>query len=128
MSARPTRRKSRIVRPEGQPQVGSTDWLGGLPMRVCPECGGGGCVADPLAIGGRMREMREKARLTLREVARRLGLSAMYICDLEHGRRGWNAERVTNYVAALRPPSAELCGGSEPSASASGSQSDFTKN
>lgn len=84
------------------------DWVGDLPQRVCPECGGGGTVADPAAIGARMREMREKARLTLREVARRLGLSAMYICDLEHGRRGWNAERITNYVNALRSPTKQL--------------------
>ena len=87
--------------------VRCADWVGDLPQRVCPECGGGGTVADPAAIGARMRELREKARLTGREVARRLGLSAMYVCDLEHGRRGWNAERMTNYLNALRSPTGD---------------------
>jgi DNA-binding XRE family transcriptional regulator len=68
----------------------------------CPRCGGTGKVLDDGAVGAAMRKAREKAGLTGREVARRLGLSAAYVSDLELGRRGWDAARQERYLAALK--------------------------
>ena len=73
--------------------------------RVCPRCGGSGKVMDDKKIGALMRDIRKKAGVSLRAVALQLGLSAAYVCDLELGRRGWNAEKRKKYreaVEALR--------------------------
>lgn len=51
--------------------------------RPCPTCGAPRSIVN----GDWLREQRERARLTLREVARRLGFSAPYISDIELGRR-----------------------------------------
>lgn len=89
------------------PGVGISELLAGLPERVCPECGGRGKVCDPVQIGARLKREREAADVTGRELARRMGYSAMYLCDLEHGRRGWNAKLLAAYLDALRPANAE---------------------
>lgn len=75
--------------------------LSGLQKRECPECGGCGLVADPARIGERLRQCREQHGLSAREVASRMGYSAMYICDLEHGRRGWKHALVQEYLDAI---------------------------
>ena len=49
----------------------------------CPTCGGAGKKIS----GAWLRAQREKHGLTLREAARRLGISAAYLCDIEHDRR-----------------------------------------
>lgn len=74
-----------------------------LPKRKCPQCGGTGCVYDDREIGAALQHEREASGITLREIGRRLKFSAAYISDLEHGRRGWNAERISNYRKALKP-------------------------
>lgn len=52
---------------------------------ACPTCGGDGRIrlVNPIWL----RVKREKAGLTMREVAKRLEISAAYLCDIEHGRR-----------------------------------------
>jgi hypothetical protein len=90
------------------PGVGISELLAGLPERVCPECGGRGKVCDPVQVGARMKRERETAEVTGRELARRMGYSAMYLCDLEHGRRGWNAKLLAAYLDALRPANEKL--------------------
>lgn len=67
----------------------------------CGACGGTGRVADPRAVGAELRQLRVAAGLTLRAVARELGLSAPYICDLEHGRRRWSPELKQRYLRAV---------------------------
>jgi len=47
--------------------------------------------------GQRMRLKREKANVGLRELARRLDLSAAYLSDLELGRRHWGNEITERY-------------------------------
>ena len=59
-------------------------------------------VTDDLETGRRAREARQKAKLSLREVARRMGVSAPYVSDLELGRRGWDIQRAIRCVTALR--------------------------
>ena len=66
------------------------------PMRAtpCVHCGGAGYVVrvNPTWL----RSTRERAGISLREMARRIGVSAPYVCDVEHGRRAvpdsWRAE------------------------------------
>ncbi len=82
-------------------RVRSSEFLAGIPERVCPQCGGIGTVCDPAQIGLRMKTAREAAGISGREMARRMGYSAMYICDLEHGRRDWKAKIIEAYVCAL---------------------------
>jgi len=56
---------------------------------------------DHVATGDTMARLRRSTRMTMREMARRLGISAPYLCDLEHGRRNWSVGWVTAYVAEL---------------------------
>lgn len=66
--------------------------------QLCPRCNGSGLVAQ----GSSLRRLREDAGLTLREVARRMGYSAAYVCDIEHGRRGVTGKLASQYKSALK--------------------------
>ena len=67
----------------------------------CPRCAGTGSILDPRTVGQQMRELREKKSVSVREIARKLGLSAPYISDLELGRRAFNAALIQRYKKAL---------------------------
>ena len=67
----------------------------------CPKCGGSGHVLDPRVQGMMMKREREEKGLSLREVARRMGFTAAYICDMELGRRGWNGAKIKAFRLAL---------------------------
>jgi hypothetical protein len=54
----------------------------------CPTCGSPQVIVS----GAWLRYMRERAGLTLREMARRLEFSAAYLCDIEHNRRHGSPE------------------------------------
>lgn len=66
---------------------------------VCPTCGGKGSLPDPAAL----RVKRIKLRLSLSEVARKMGISTSYLCDLELGRRKWDQPLAKKFTLALRP-------------------------
>lgn len=51
--------------------------------RPCPACGTPKSVVN----GAWLRERRKRAGLTLREFAKRAGVSEAYICNIELGRR-----------------------------------------
>ncbi len=68
---------------------------------TCPKCDGTGAVLDPRCVGEHMRELREKQGISLRSVAKTLGVSVPYASDLERGRRGWRTELVIRYKKAL---------------------------
>jgi len=53
----------------------------------CSHCSGAGRVFDAKAIGEAMRRRRERANLTLREVAAELKISIGYLGDRESGRK-----------------------------------------
>ena len=54
-------------------------------VKICKQCNGIGKVTT---VNGKwIREIRKSSGMSLRKVASKLGLSAMYICDMEHGRR-----------------------------------------
>lgn len=61
----------------------------------CPRCGHAESIVNP----GWLRSERQQAGLTLREMARRLGFSAPYISDIEHGRRAALPKIVAAYEA-----------------------------
>jgi len=63
----------------------------------CSTCGGTGRVST----GMEARQLRKAAGLSLREVARRMELSAAYVCDLEHGYRALNHSLWERYVKAV---------------------------
>jgi len=53
-------------------------------LTKCPHCRGGYRLQVD---GGNVRKMRESKGLSLRELARRMKISASYLCDIELGRR-----------------------------------------
>lgn len=48
-----------------------------------------------------LRQMRKQERLGLLDMAHEMGITVQHLHDLEHGRRQWTAELVTNYTEAL---------------------------
>lgn len=61
----------------------------------CRHCGGSGYVDAPSP--HLLRRARENAGLSLREVARRLKMTAPYISDVELGRRNVSAKMLGFY-------------------------------
>lgn len=56
---------------------------------------------DHAAIGAKLRKVRKRAGLTLREVSPKIKLSPAYLCDLEHGNRNWSERRIEEYLIAV---------------------------
>lgn len=48
-----------------------------------------------------MRKERRRAGISLRNVARNMGVSAAYVCDLEHGRRNWSQKLRASFLEAI---------------------------
>lgn len=67
----------------------------------CMRCGTGHKEIDHHKVGQRLRAIRERRDLSLREVAMQMGHTPPYLSDLELGRRPWNAARVERYLAAV---------------------------
>jgi len=59
-------------------------------------------VQDCEATGGIMRTMRETAEVSLRSVAKTMGITPAYLSDLERGRRAWNDKLCKRFQEALR--------------------------
>jgi DNA-binding transcriptional regulator YiaG len=57
---------------------------------VCPSCGGLGSIKR--VSGAYIREVREAANWSLRQMAKKLGISPAYLSDMELGRRGMSEE------------------------------------
>ncbi|MFC0529967.1 TetR family transcriptional regulator [Phytohabitans kaempferiae] len=60
------------------------------------------------ALGARIRELRLRRRLSLRELARRLGVSAATVSQIEHGRTGVTVARLAHVAEVLDAAVAEL--------------------
>jgi ribosome-binding protein aMBF1 (putative translation factor) len=67
----------------------------------CERCDGMGRVwrVNPAAL----RHDREQRGLSLREVARRCGVSAAFLSDVERGRREWSDRLRKGYTVHLWP-------------------------
>ena len=70
--------------------------------KPCTKCGGTGKENDHVAIGERLRKLREFRRVQAKTVAEILGISQSYLSDLEHGRRWWTMEKIQQYEKALK--------------------------
>lgn len=49
-----------------------------------------------------LRTCREQEGIPLRALAKRMGISAPYLSDLERGRRPWNEAVLTKFVEAIK--------------------------
>lgn len=72
-----------------------------MKKRVCQRCNGTGVEPDPAAIGQQMRVLRETVGRRQNEVAKKMGISAAYLSDLELGRRDWSADIINRFKKAL---------------------------
>jgi transcriptional regulator with XRE-family HTH domain len=61
-----------------------------------------------MTLGEKIRARRLELRVTLREFARRVGVSAPYVTDLEAGRRHPSPEILARIAQELSLPPAEL--------------------
>ena len=71
---------------------------------ACPTCGGNGAIR--MVNPAWLRERREAAGLSLRDVGAAMGWSAVYISDIERGRRAVPAKLHDYYLTlqARKPP------------------------
>jgi len=69
--------------------------------KKCPKCNGTGQVLDAVEVGAYFKVHRRDSRISLREVAKRLNISAAYCSDLEQGRRRWSLELMERYRKAI---------------------------
>ena len=60
---------------------------------------------DNKLTGEDARKQREKAGLSLREMAELMSTSSTYVFDLEHGNRNWNEDMIKRYETALKKAS-----------------------
>lgn len=72
-----------------------------LAKRQCRKCGGTGKELDPTGVGLEMRTARIKANVSLRDMAKRMGMSPPYLSDLELGRRDWTEEKIAKFKRHL---------------------------
>jgi predicted transcriptional regulator len=70
--------------------------------RPCPKCGGHGKVFDDRVQGFILRMEREAQGVTQKGLASQMGVSPQYLCDLEQGRREWNAALIEKYREGLK--------------------------
>lgn len=71
-----------------------------------------GLSPDPLevSLGARVRDLRLGQGITLRELARRIGVSAATVSQLEHGHTGISIRRLSQIAEALGVPVLQLMG------------------
>lgn len=67
----------------------------------CPKCMGTGKIVNPESFGAEMRAMREAEGYTLRDMAKRMKISAMFLSDMERGRRNWSGDRIALFRTIL---------------------------
>ena len=60
------------------------------------------------SLGQRLRELRDKADLSARELAKRIGVSSPFLSDIELGRRFPSEEVLGKLAAALNVPLEDL--------------------
>jgi transcriptional regulator with XRE-family HTH domain len=61
-----------------------------------------------ISLGQRLRELRDEADLSLRELAKRTGISSPFLSDIELGRRFPSEEILGKLAAALNVPPEDL--------------------
>lgn len=66
--------------------------------KPCRWCGGSGQEIDDRALGADMRKLRQSKGFTGRQMAKLLRKSAVYLSDLELGRRRWTPEITAEFT------------------------------
>ena len=61
-------------------------------MKKCDKCWGTGMYVDHYALGIVARTTRESRGESLKDAAKRMGISAGYLSYLEFGKRNWTQE------------------------------------
>ena len=61
-----------------------------------------------ISLGQRLHELRDKADLSLRELAKRIGVSAPFLSDIELGRRFPSEEMLAKLARALNVSLSDL--------------------
>jgi transcriptional regulator with XRE-family HTH domain len=59
-------------------------------------------IIDHVATGALVRKARAGKRISLRDMAIALNVSAPYLSDLERGRRNWTVERYAQAVKLIK--------------------------
>ena len=72
-----------------------------IQMKPCRRCRGSGKEIDQKALGVYMRKRRLKAKISLRDMGDRLGVSHAYIWDMETGRRAWSVYMRNRFLEEL---------------------------
>ena len=67
----------------------------------CHRCGGSGKEPDWRPLGKRARKERLRREITVRGVARLLGVSPSFISDIERGNRSWQGPKARRYLKML---------------------------
>jgi predicted transcriptional regulator len=80
--------------PKARASMEKTAWAGPLIYKTVE-------VIDHVATGESMRQLRKSHKISLREVARRMKLSAPFISDLERGNRNWDGSRSLAFMSAV---------------------------
>ena len=73
-----------------------------LKTKNCHCCDGSGRELDSRAVGQQMKALRQSRGISQTEMARRLGFSKPYVCDLERGHRHWRSDLLARYNKALK--------------------------
>jgi len=87
---------------------GSTDRAGGDGRGGSATTTTGRSIATATELGRRLRRLRQRRRLTLREVAARSGLSISFVSAVEHGLSGISVAALRRLLAAYETTLAEI--------------------
>lgn len=72
-----------------------------MKANYCPACHGTGHVLDHKTIGRRMQAARHAKGVSLRVMAKRIGVSHSYLCLLEKGQRHWPWKLQNRFLGVL---------------------------
>ena len=70
-------------------------------MAICKHCSGTGEAPDWAVLGQRIRDARVRKGVSLRALARRVGVSAPYLSDMERGNRSLRGKLAKSVLAYL---------------------------
>lgn len=66
------------------------------------------------ALGGRLKNLREQNKLSIRRFALMTGTDKGYLSDIEHGRRSPSLDKLEKIAHGLDMTISELCQGIDP--------------
>lgn len=71
------------------------------PLKVCHCCNGKGVEKDHELVGSLLRTKREELGISLRAMARKIGVNASFLSQLERGLRRWTEAMQKKYALVL---------------------------